>query len=302
MQTSARSQYRPPGGARRDRQDRRLLAAARASGSRVDAVPFLIETTGTRQDPDSTRTSSCVTCGPSLDAAGDAILLGEVNLEPEQQRRFFGDEDGDELHMCLNFNINQAMALALVREEAAPLVEALRALTPIPEDAQWGNFVRNHDEWSLDKLSEAERQEVFATFGPEADMQLFGRGLRRRLPSMLGGDQARMRMVYSPHVLAAGAPVLFYGEEIGMAENLEIDGRMSVRSPMQWSGEANAGLLHGSAGEASTARGVRRRLRAFCRQRRRPAPRQRIAAQLDGPVDLHAEGMPGDRLGDVSAA
>ena len=66
----------------------------------------------------------------------------------EQQRRFFGDEDGDELHMCLNFNINQAMALALVREEAAPLVEALRALTPIPEDAQWGNFVRNHDEWS----------------------------------------------------------------------------------------------------------------------------------------------------------
>ena len=144
--------------------------------------------------------------------------------------------------MCLNFNVNQAMALALVREEAAPLVEALRALTPIPADAQWGNFVRNHDEWSLDKLSEAERQEVFAAFGPEADMQLFGRGLRRRLPSMLGGDQARLRMVYSLMFSLPGAPVLFYGEEIGMAENLEIEGRMSVRSPMQWSGEANAGF------------------------------------------------------------
>jgi glycosidase len=83
---------------------------------------------------------------------------------------------------------------------------------------------------------------VFAAFGPEADMQLFGRGLGRRLPSMLGGDQGRIRMVYSLIFSLPGAPVLFYGEEIGMAENLEIEGRMSVRSPMQWSGEANAGF------------------------------------------------------------
>ena len=119
------------------------------SGFRVDAVPFLIETTGTRQDPDLDPHKFLRDLRAFLGRrCGDAILLGEVNLEPEEQRRFFGDEDGDELHMCLNFNINQAMALALVRE-GAPLVEALRALTPIPEDAQWGNFVRNHDEWSL---------------------------------------------------------------------------------------------------------------------------------------------------------
>ena len=153
------------------------------SGFRVDAVPFLLETSGTETEPELDPHKFLRDLRAFLGRrCGDAILLGEVNLEPEQQRRFFGDEDGDELHMCLNFNVNQAMALALVREDAAPLAAALRALTAIPADAQWGNFVRNHDEWSLDKLSEAERQEVFKAFGPQADMQLFGRGLRRRLP------------------------------------------------------------------------------------------------------------------------
>ena len=170
------------------------------------------------------------------------MLMGEVNLEPEGVRRFFGDEDGDELHMCLNFNLNQAMALALVREDAAPLIHGLRALPSLPADDQWANFVRNHDEWSLDKLTKTERQEVFRAFGPRPDMQLFGRGLRRRLPPMLDGDQARIRMVYSLTFALPGAPVLFYGEEIGMAENLAIPGRRSVRSPMQWSHEANAGF------------------------------------------------------------
>jgi maltose alpha-D-glucosyltransferase/alpha-amylase len=213
------------------------------SGFRVDAVPFLLETTGVETAPDLDPHKFLRDLRAFLGRrCGDAILLGEVNLEPEEQRRFFGDEDGDELHMCLNFNVNQAMALALVRGDATPLVEALRALVPIPEDAQFGNFVRNHDEWSLDKLSEEEREEVFAAFGPDPDMQLFGRGLRRRLPTMLGGDQARLRMAYSLMFALPGAPVLFYGEEIGMAENLAIEGRMSVRAPMQWSNEPNAGF------------------------------------------------------------
>jgi trehalose synthase len=213
------------------------------AGFRVDAVPFLLETKGIETEPELDPHKFLRDLRAFLGRRrGDAILLGEVNLDPEGQRRFFGDEDGDELHMCLNFNINQAMALALVRHDATPLVEALRALTAIPEDAQWGNFVRNHDEWSLDKLSDAERQEVFAAFGPDPDMQLFGRGLRRRLPTMLDGDGARIRMVYSLTFALPGAPVLFYGEEIGMAENLAIEGRMSVRSPMQWSDEPNAGF------------------------------------------------------------
>lgn len=122
---------------------------------------------------------------------GDAMLLGEVNLDYEDVRRFFGDENGDELHMC--FNLNPAIALALVRQDAGALVHSLRSMPKLAADDAWANFVRNHDEWSLDKLTEAERHEVFKAFGPKDDMQLFGRGLRRRLPTMLGGDQARIR-------------------------------------------------------------------------------------------------------------
>ena len=127
--------------------------------------------------------------------------------------------------------------------------------------SQWANFVRNHDELTLDKLSDDERQEVFDAFGPDPDMQLYGRGLRRRLPSMLGGDERRMRMVYSLMFSLPGTPVLFYGEEIGMAENLDIPGRLAVRTPMQWTAGANGGFSKARSGgspapspTASTAR------------------------------------------------
>lgn len=218
------------------------------SGFRVDAVPFLLETEGIEQamelDPhDWLRNLR----GFLSRRRGDALLLGEVNLEYEGVRKFYGDGGGDELQMCLNFNLNQAFALALVRKDAGSLVHSLRAMPTLPKDGAWANFVRNHDEWSLDKLTEAERQEVFQAFGPKPDMQLFGRGLRRRLPTMLDGDQARLRMAYSLMFALPGAPVLFYGEEIGMAENLEINGRMSVRSLMQWSDRENAGFSEAAA-------------------------------------------------------
>jgi maltose alpha-D-glucosyltransferase/alpha-amylase len=213
------------------------------SGFRVDAVPFLLEPMGmpehALQDPHHLLREWRRFIGRRK---GESILLGEVNLAPEQQREFFGDEDGDELQLVFSFTVNQALYLALAREQAAPLADALRALPPIPSDCQWAHFVRNHDELTLDKLSEDEREEVFAAFGPEPDLQLYGRGLRRRLPTMLGGDQRRMRLVYSLMMSLPGTPVLFYGEEIGMAENLAIDGRYSVRAPMQWSGERQGGF------------------------------------------------------------
>ena len=213
------------------------------AGFRVDAVPFLIEPTGTPEnavpDPHKLLRDLRRAIGRRR---GEAILMGEVNLPPADQRAFFGDEDGDELHMVLNFTLNQAMYLAFARGDAEPLIGALRALPEIPPDCQWANFVRNHDELTLDKLSESERAEVFAAFGPEPEHQLFGRGLRRRLPSMLGEDQDRIRLAYSLAFSLPGTPVLFYGEEIGMRESLEIPGRLSVRSPMQWSSERHRGF------------------------------------------------------------
>jgi len=102
--------------------------------------------------------------------------------------------------------------------------------------------VRNHDELTLDKLSDSERAEVFARFGADPSLQLYGRGLRRRLPTMLDGDPRRIKMVYSLLFSLPGTPVLFYGEEIGMGENLDIDGRMAVRTPMQWTDQRNGGF------------------------------------------------------------
>ena len=213
------------------------------AGFRVDAVPFMLEPVGMPEgalhDPHELLRDLRRFIGRRR---GDAILMGEVNLPPDQQRAFFGDEDGDELHMVLSFVINQAMYLSLARGDATPLRDALAALPAIPEDGQWANFVRNHDELTLDKLAEDERAEVFAAFGPEEELQLYGRGLRRRLPTMVGGDERRIRMLYSLAFALPGTPVLFYGEEIGMAENLEIPGRYSVRAPMQWSADRNGGF------------------------------------------------------------
>jgi maltose alpha-D-glucosyltransferase/alpha-amylase len=170
------------------------------------------------------------------------MLLGEVNLPYPDVRRFFGDEDGDELTMCFDFIGMQRLYLSLARNNPGELIKALRQRPEPPEESQWGTFVRNHDELTLDKLSDGERQEVFDAFGPEKDMQLYGRGLRRRLPPMLGNDQTRLKMVYSLLFSLPGTPVLFYGEEIGMGENLAAEGRSAVRTPMQWTAGVNGGF------------------------------------------------------------
>jgi trehalose synthase len=212
-------------------------------GFRVDAVPFLIETEGTDAEGDLALDPHELLRDLRAFMSrrrGDSVLLGEVNLPADDLVEFFGDDD--ELELLFDFPLMQAMYLALARCDAGPIRGALEARPEIPDDSQWAIFVRNHDELTLDQLSDDERQEVFDAFGPEEDMQLFGRGLRRRLPPMLDGDQGRIRLVYSLLFSLPGTPVLFYGEEIGMGENLDIDGRLSVRTPMQWTAGRNAGF------------------------------------------------------------
>jgi trehalose synthase len=222
------------------------------SGFRVDAVPFLLELEGIDDDMgihphDYLRDLRAFTQRRN----GDAVLLGEVNLPFEQQRHFFGDDDGDELNMLFDFIGMQATFLAMARSDAGPIVRALRDRPEIPVDAAYASFLRNHDELTLDKLTDSEREEVFAAFGPDPDMQLFGRGLRRRLPPMLGGDQQWLRMAYSLMFAMPGAPTLFYGEEIGMGENLAVDGRLAVRTPMQWTAGPAAGFTTAPASVAT---------------------------------------------------
>ena len=215
-------------------------------GFRVDAVPFLLDTQGVDKqeaerfpDPHDYLRELRALVGRRSEAG---ILLGEVNLPYEQQLQFFGGPEGGELTMQFDFITMQRLYLSLARGDAAPVVEALTARPAMAPGSQWATFVRNHDELTLDKLSDAEREEVFAAFGPEPDMQVYGRGLRRRLPSMLDGDPRRIRMVYSLLFSLPGTPVLFYGEEIGMGEDLDLEGRMAVRTPMQWTSARNGGF------------------------------------------------------------
>lgn len=213
-------------------------------GFRVDAVPFLIADIDTAADDVPGDPHAYLKALRSFlgRRRGDAVLLGEVNLPHKEQRAYFGGSDGDELTMMFDFIGMQAMYLALAREDARPLAKALKARPSIHPDCQWATFVRNHDELTLDKLSEEERQEVFAAFGPDPAMQIYGRGLKRRLPTMLDGDPRRIRMVYSLLFSLPGTPTLYYGEEIGMGEDLAAEGRMAVRTPMQWEPIRNGGF------------------------------------------------------------
>jgi maltose alpha-D-glucosyltransferase/alpha-amylase len=171
---------------------------------------------------------------------GDAVVLAEANVERDEVLEYFGD--GDRLHMMFNFALNQRVFLALARQSAAPIREALAAQLQIPAACTWATVLRLHDEVDLSGLSPGEREECFAAFGPDPKMQLYDRGLRRRLAPMLDGDRRLIELAYALQFTLPGTPVLRYGEEIGMGENLDLKERYAIRTPMQWSDEANGGF------------------------------------------------------------
>lgn len=213
------------------------------SGFRVDAAPYLIELQGVEDQADVTDPFTYLSEFRDFLSwrRGDAIVLAEANISIEEMPKYFGN--GDRMQMLFGFIVNQQMMLSLVREEAAPLVNALKSLPAIPPIGQWAIFVRNHDELSLDKLTPAEQEEVADQFAPDREqMWIFDRGIRRRLPPMVEGNIRRIQLAYSLMLTLPGTPVLFYGEEIGMGEDLSLDERNSTRTPMQWSDAPNGGF------------------------------------------------------------
>jgi maltose alpha-D-glucosyltransferase / alpha-amylase len=215
------------------------------SGFRLDAAPFIIEDATVEHPGLGDPHEYLRDLRAFMDRRrGDAIMLAEANVPLTDLRRFFGDDDGDEMHMLFNFVVNQRLFLSVVRGQAAPLAEVLRELPELPPVNQWANFVKNHDELTLDKLSEAERDEVFAALAPDPEMRIYDRGIRRRVPPMLGGDRRRLELVYSLMFAVPGTPVLLYGEEIGLGDDPSVEGRGSVRVAMQWSDEEGGGFSH----------------------------------------------------------
>ncbi|MEJ3404335.1 alpha-amylase family protein [Rathayibacter sp. YIM 133350] len=212
------------------------------SGFRVDAVPFLLDVPAGKQWRDPHGYLADLRAFLQR-RSSDAIMLGEVNLPFADQVDYFGGTAGSELNMQFDFITMQNLYLSLARGDARPVGKALAARPELAIESQWANFVRNHDELTLDKLKDDERAEVFAAFAPDAEaMRVYDRGIRRRLPPMLDGDPRRIRMVYSLLFSLPGTPVLFYGEEIGMGENLDLPGRTAVRGPMQWGDGPNGGF------------------------------------------------------------
>jgi maltose alpha-D-glucosyltransferase/alpha-amylase len=211
-----------------------------ASGFRVDAVPFIIET----QQPGRQRILRYELLSEFRSflqwREGDAVLLGEANVIPEENLRFFGDE-GDRMHMMFNFFVNQHVFYALASGDVRPLIQALEATQNIPPLCQWASFLRNHDELDLGRLTKEQRNIVYERFGPEESMQLYRRGIRRRLAPMLG-NQSQLQLAYSLLFSLPGTPVLRYGDEIGMGDDLRLKERNSVRTPMQWSDDPQAGF------------------------------------------------------------
>jgi maltose alpha-D-glucosyltransferase / alpha-amylase len=211
------------------------------SGFRVDAVPFIIERISPGGKKHKKKFEYLAELRQFLQwRRGDAILLGEANVLPNEMMPYFG-ESGGGIHMMFNFFVNQHLFYALASHDIAPLVKALEATLEIPFTAQWAHFLRNHDELDLGRLTEEQRARVFHRFAPAKNMQLYGRGIRRRLGPMLG-DREHEELAYSMLLSLPGSPVIRFGDELRMGDDLDLDQRTAVRTPMQWADERHAGF------------------------------------------------------------
>lgn len=220
------------------------------SGFRIDAASHMIEGQGLLNtipgDPHGILKNlrSFAVCRRE-----DVALLGEADVAPEKIGDYFGNDD--ELNLLFNFVQNNYLYLSLTRELAEPLVQALTMVPAPPAGSQYTNFLRNLDEVDLERLPEADREEVFKKFAPRKAMRIYNRGIRRRLAPMLD-DPRRLNFAFSLLFALPGCPMFVYGDEIGMGEDLSLSGRNTVRTPMQWSDELNGGFSSAPADQLET--------------------------------------------------
>jgi len=212
------------------------------SGFRMDAVPFVIGTKGADVKRPREQYDMLRAFREFLQwRVGDSIILAEANIVPKVAMQYFGD-DGHRIHMMFNFHVNQHLFYALATTDTRPLVAAMKNTRQRPASGPWGTFLRNHDELDLGRLSEKQRRAVFDAFGPNPEHQLYRRGIRRRLAPMLGGDRRRLELANSLMFTLPGTPVLRYGDELAMGDDLSLPERTCGRTPMQWSTEPNGGF------------------------------------------------------------
>jgi maltose alpha-D-glucosyltransferase / alpha-amylase len=207
-------------------------------GFRVDAVPYMVKTAAESDPRDDGFWVLEELAAVVKDVNPEAVLIAESDVGVDEYATYFGT---NRFTMLLNFWMNNHIFLALARELAGPIIEALEAQATPPEGCEFAMWLRNHDELDLEQLTEAERDETMAVFAPHPQMRAFNRGIRRRLGPMLE-DPRRRQLAMALLCSFPGAAVLLYGDEIGMGDNLDLPDRASVRTPMQWDSSLNAGF------------------------------------------------------------
>jgi maltose alpha-D-glucosyltransferase/alpha-amylase len=209
-------------------------------GFRLDAVPYLYERDGTNGENLPETHEYLRRVRAEVDAKyPDRVLLAEANQWPADVVEYFGD--GDECHMAFHFPVMPRMFMALRREEALPMIEILDQTPAIPENAQWGLFLRNHDELTLEMVTDEERDYMYAEYAKDPRMRI-NLGIRRRLAPLLDNGRGEIELMTAILFSLPGSPVLYYGDEIGMGDNIYLGDRDGVRTPMQWTGDRNGGF------------------------------------------------------------
>ena len=209
-------------------------------GLRLDAVPYLIEREETNNESLPETHEILKRMRAEMDARYDSrVFLAEVNQWPEDLLPYFGD--GDECHMAFHFPLMPRIYMALAQEDRHPIVEIMSQTPEIPETCQWAIFLRNHDELTLEMVTDRERDYMYQTYANDPRMRV-NAGIRRRLAPMMENDRPRMELLNSLLMSMPGTPIVYYGDEIGMGDNIFLGDRDAVRTPMQWTSDRNAGF------------------------------------------------------------
>jgi maltose alpha-D-glucosyltransferase / alpha-amylase len=209
-------------------------------GFRLDAVPYLFEEDGTDCENLPRTHEYLKRVRAEVDARyPDRVLLAEANMWPEDVVEYFGN--GDECHMAFHFPVMPRMFMAVRREDATPMYEILERTPDIPTNAQWGLFLRNHDELTLEMVTDEERDYMYTEYAKDPRMKI-NLGIRRRLAPLLDGGRDEIELMHAILFSLPGSPVLYYGDEIAMGDNVYLGDRDGVRTPMQWTSDRNAGF------------------------------------------------------------
>ena len=266
-------------------------------GFRLDAVPYLVERENTNCEnlPETHQVLKDLRNRLARDYP-NRFLLAEANQWPQDAIAYFGA--GDECHMAFHFPLMPRMFMAIRLEDRKPIIDIMQSTPAIPDSCQWGLFLRNHDELTLEMVTDDERDYLYDEYAKDKSARL-NLGIRRRLAPLLENDRRRIELMNGMLMSLPGTPIIYYGDEIGMGDNIYLGDRNGVRTPMQWNAGWNARVFRCRPGTALFPAAVKSAVRLSKHQRGRPEKVPALSVVLDETDYSRAEIHPGVRTGDA---